>query len=296
MRVLAITGDRSFKNGHPRFELQASMVEELVSLFWGKGSVLPRVPSGHFDVITVQDPFWRGFFAWYISKKKRARLNVQVHTDLSVYAGLKKWIARFILKKADSIRVVSNKIKKQIEAMDVPSPIYTLPVYIDIESFQSINKEPHSRKTILWIGRFEKEKGPEFAIDILEYVRNEGIDAKLIMLGEGSEKESLVKKAGNLPVEFVGWKDPRKYLAVSDVVVSTSHHESFGASIVEALASGVPVVSPDVGIAREAGAIITERQKMPEMVKEVLKRGQQGVLKLSLLNKEEWQREWKKTL
>ena len=71
-----------------------------------------------------------------------------------------------------------------------------------------------------------------------------------------------------------------------------------GASIVEALAAGVPVVAPDVGVAKEAGAIIASRDRLAEAVIEVLRsvRPVRGELKLSPLSKEEWTVAWKETL
>ena len=117
------------------------------------------------------------------------------------------------------------------------------------------------------------------------------------MLGKGTLEPALHVHAKGLPVEFPGWRsDPKPYLSVADVVLCTSRHESFGASIIEALAAGVPVVAPDVGIAREAGAIVVPREKLAETVIEVLRTRAQGELKLKLFSKEEWAAVWKSSL
>ena len=55
-----ITGDPRFGPGNERYELQKRAVEELSVIYWGKGALWPRIPKGHFDVVTAQDPFWRG--------------------------------------------------------------------------------------------------------------------------------------------------------------------------------------------------------------------------------------------
>jgi glycosyltransferase involved in cell wall biosynthesis len=116
------------------------------------------------------------------------------------------------------------------------------------------------------------------------------------MLGAGSLEASVRRLARELPVEFPGWKDPKPYLVAADVVLCTSKHESYGASIVEALAAGVPVVAPDVGIAKEAGAIIASPAELAEKVAEVLAAGATGVLRIPLLTAELWVTEWRKTL
>jgi glycosyltransferase involved in cell wall biosynthesis len=85
-------------------------------------------------------------------------------------------------------------------------------------------------------------------------------------------------------------------LAEADVVISTSNHESYGASIVEALAAGVPVVSPEYGIAKEAGAITVEKSRIGEAVVRVLSENQRGNLKLKIFSAGEWAEAWRETL
>ena len=292
MKVLMITGDKNF-SASPRFALQAAQVERLGVVYIGWGSLWPKVPAGQFDVVTAQDPLLRGAFARRAAKKIGARFNVQVHMDLQVLPWWKHILARIILRHADSIRVVSEKIKKQVQNMGVTAPISVLPVYIDISKFRNIIHQPSKSDllggNILWLGRFEDEKDPLCAIEVLKKVPN----ARLVMLGSGSLEKKLKKSAAGLEIEFPGWQDPAAYLAEADVVLSTSKHESYGASIIEALAAGVPVVSPDIGVAREAGAA---RLDLAHAVAEVLRSGGKGDLKIHLLNEQEWGQQWKQSL
>ncbi|MEK7109466.1 MAG: glycosyltransferase [Patescibacteria group bacterium] len=298
MKVLMITGDKKFA-ASPRFALQAAQVEKLSVVYWGRGSLWPKIPKGQFsaqggpalgwDVVTAQDPFWRGLFAWRVARRLTCRLNLQVHT------GVLNILGKFILRRADSVRVVSEKIKKQVEAIGVRAPVTVLPVYVDIERFRGIARPSESDsqgKTVLWVGRFEDEKDPLLALEVVQKVPG----AKLVMLGAGSLEAALKTKAKGLPVEFAGWQDPAAYLAQADVVLCTSKHESWGASIVEALAAGVPVVAPDVGIAKEAGATVVPREGLAGAVIEALRTGALGRLQLPLLSKEEWAKAWVKTL
>jgi len=286
-----ITGDKNFASSE-RFALQASQVEELEVVYMGKGSMWPKIPAGAFDVVTSQDPFWRGLFAWRVARRTGAKLNIQVHT------GVLNFLGKFILRRADSVRVVSEKIKQKVESIGVKVPFHVLPVYIDISKFRNIVRQPHSQKTILWVGRFENEKNPALAVSILQAVLRSGMDARLIMLGVGSLAQKLKARAhaAGLPVEFPGWQDTATYLAQADVVLCTSKHESWGASMIEALAAGVQVVAPDVGIAREAGAEVAARSDLAQKIIEVLKSGRRGELKLQLQNAQEWARQWKETL
>lgn len=292
MNVLIITGDTKFGPGHERYELQRSVVESLAVVYWGRGSLWPTIPAGHFDVVTVQDPFWRGLFGWWVAKHKGARFNVQVHTDLSVYTGLHNVLAQIMLRHADSIRVVSEKIRQQVLKVAPQAKVTVLPVFVDIRRFRVVTPELHGKKTVLWIGRFEEEKDPLLAIEIVSRIP----DTKLIMLGKGSLEHKLRDKAAGLPVEFPGWVDPVRYLPTADVVLCTSKHESYGASIVESLAAGVPVVAPDVGVASEAGAIVVPREQLADAVVRVLREGPKGELLLTMPAKEAWAQQWQKTL
>ena len=289
-----ITGDKNFA-GSERFALQGAQVENLELVYWGRGALWPKIPVGKFDVVTAQDPFWRGLFAWFVARRTGAKLNIQVHTSVLTVLG------KFILRRADSIRVVSEKIKKQVESIGVKAPIHVLPVYIDISKLRRVGRSPDKTsgfKTILWVGRFEDEKNPALALSVLQAVLHSGMDARLVMLGEGSLAQKLKARAhaADFPVEFPGWQDPVAYLAQADVVLCTSKHESWGASIIEALAAGVPVVAPDVGVAQEAGAVVVPREKLAEAVADVLKSGQCGELQLQLPGAQEWARQWKETL
>ena len=304
MKVLMISGDRNIlkerSNARMRFELQKSHVEQLDVFVWPQRhswrDITEAAQENHYDVITAQDPFWRGLLAWMLARRTRAKLNIQVHTDLQAQPFIRHILAQIVLRHADSVRVVSRKIQQQVEKIGVSTPIHVLPIFVDLERFRTLVRRPHERKTILWLGRFEAEKSPQTAIAVFRQVRGGGTDAELIMLGAGSLEQELQQQAQGLPVTFPGWQDPTTYLEVADVVLSTSTDEGYGASIVEALAAGIPVVAPDVGIAREAGAVVVEREKFGAAIVRVFHSGERGVLKLSLPNAEEWAKQWLETL
>lgn len=296
MNVLVITGDKSFKAGHPRFDVQAKAIEKMVAVYWGAGALWPHIPEGSFNVVSTQDPFFRGLFGWFLSRQLKTGLNVQVHADIQKQSFLKRTLAPFILRRADSIRVVSEGLKQSVERMGVRGAITVLPVFVDIEPFKRIQRSPGEEPTILWVGRFEDEKDPVRAIDILKEVRKNGVDAKLIMLGTGSLENKIRSMAKNLPVEFPGWHPSIEYLPKAHIVLSTSRAESWGASIIEALAAGVPVVAPDVGVAREAGATVVSKDALAGAVLTALETNASGQLKIPMLSKEEWTAAWRQSL
>ncbi len=303
-KVLMISGDRRIfeveSDASRRLELQRSTVEKLdVFVCLSPHSVLGilrAVWNEQYDVVTTQDPFWRGLVGVFASWVGSARLNVQVHADLRGQSWFRRVLAEFSVRHADSVRVVSDKLRGQVLALGVHASVKILPVFVDIEPFRVLTRTPHAQKTILWIGRFEVEKDPLYAIQVLEKVLLSCLDTKLIMLGTGGREEELRQRAKCLPIEFPGWKDSKLYLPEVDVVLCTSPYESWGASIVEALAAGVPVVSCDVGVALSAGAHVTDRNNLAKKVVEVLESGVRGELKITLPTAKEWAVQWKETL
>lgn len=304
MKVLMISGDKNIlvpgSDAFARLQVQRAAVRRLDVFVWpqihARIDILRAAKTQHYDVVTAQDPFWRGLLAWRVARRTGAKLNLQVHADLSAQSLSRRLLARFLLRRADSVRVVSDAIREQVQSFGVTVPICVLAVYIDITRFTALAPLPHDQKTILWIGRFEAEKDPQEALQVLKTARKQGIDAKLVMLGTGSLEPTVRESARELPVEFPGWQDPAEYLPTADVVLCTSRHESWGASMVEALAAGVPVVASDVGIAREAGAIVAARSDLAEAVCDVLSTGKRGRLFLLLPTQDEWVTLWKKTL
>lgn len=237
------------------------------------------------EVVSAQDPFEYGLIAYCAARLSGARLHLQLHTDpfapAFARAGLVNRIRillmSFLIPRARGIRVVSSVLQRHIERQYAPrAPIQVQSIYTDIERFRSVRRNPDPL-SLLWIGRLEKEKNPALALHALAHARRAGYTATLTVLGSGSQENTLRALARTLSVEdavsFVGHTDPVPFLERTALVLSTSDYEGYGLSIVEALAAGVPVLSTDVGIAREAGAQIASAESFGEELVEWLRGG-----------------------
>lgn len=222
------------------------------------------------DVISAQDPFETGLAALLMADYFHVPFVVEVHTDFltpsfrrhSLLNRLRLGIARFVLRRAAGVYVVSTRIKDALQKKyTLTVPIAVLPIFVDITRFQTITRTPE-KGNVLWAGRFETEKNPDLALSAVAAAQKKGIHIRLTMLGAGRLEHSLKQCAIQLgiatQVAFPGWQDIGPYLSRAELLLVTSAYEGYGMIIVEALAAGVPVLATDVGIAREAGAIIAE--------------------------------------
>lgn len=306
MRVLMISGDsRMMKQGteaNRRYQLQARTVERLdLVLFPGPLGPLLTAFQTRYDVVTTQDPFGRGLVGWVVALVTGARLNVQVHAELGAQSGIKRALAQFVLARATSVRAVSEKIKTDL-IVRLPAGrqarISVLPVFVDLTRFRSITRAPRANPTVLWVGRFEPEKDPLLAVHVFKHTLTAIPNATFVMLGTGSLAARLRRAAdeAGITVEFPGWQDPAHWYAQADALLVTSPAESYGAAIVEALAAGVPVVSPDVGVAREAGATIATREHLVDALVSILTERPRSTLMLPILDEAAWVEAWHATL
>lgn len=241
------------------------------------------------DVVSVQDPFETGLIGWIIARSAGAAFHVQIHTDFFAAAfrfsfinRLRFLIARFSLARADRIRVNSNRIKEGIETNHLSrAPITVLPIYTDVEKFRGAHagilagRFSKFQKRLLVVARLEKEKNVILALESFAKVADH--TACLIIVGDGSERSHLERRAARLGIAsrvfFEGNTNPLPYYAAADLLLVPSLYEGYGLVIIEALAAGKPVLSTDVGIAREAGAIVTDAAHFEGALKAWLERG-----------------------
>lgn len=263
------------------------------------------------DVVSAQDPFLIGVLAFVIAKSRGARLHVQVHTDVfdpkfaahSTANRIRALLARFILARADAIRTVSERIRQSLYARGIGENVSVLPVFVDTESLDAATPLDRSRvypqfsKLCLVVSRFEPEKNVAAAIRAFSEIKQAHAGAGLILLGDGSEKpalEALVNELGLArSVVFAGFQSPFPYYKAADVLLLTSDFEGYGMVVVEALRAGCPVVSFDVGVAKEAGAIIATPENIARTASAVLSEGKRGKLAFTLPSEIEYRDMWR---
>jgi alpha-1,3-mannosyltransferase len=210
-----------------------------------------------FDIIHIHGI---GFFSDFLLATKflhKKKIIISTHGGIfhTKNIGLAKWfyfniIQRILLGFADKVIAVSKndyeifgKICKKITLIENG---------IVISKFKSGKKKPG---TMLYLGRFSKNKRIELLINALANLKNENF--KLTIAGTDSEGlfENYLKKAKELgiaeKIEFIlnpGEKQVIELYSSSEFFISASEYEGFGISLVEAMASKcIPIVQNNSG-------------------------------------------------
>jgi alpha-1,6-mannosyltransferase len=138
-------------------------------------------------------------------------------------------------------------------------PVAIVPLGVELGEFGPHRRDEQLRHSLrvrpgdpllIYAGRLDSEKRPQTVVDAFLRLPD-SFDASLVVLGDGPLREELMKRAAGRRVHFPGYvsdrEDLARWLASADIYVSGMADETFGVSIVEAQASGLPVVGINEG-------------------------------------------------
>lgn len=165
-----------------------------------------------------------------------------------------------ILKHAAGIHYTSEQELVEAGELGVTANPLIIPNAVELPAREA-RTQCHDRRVILFLSRFDRKKGLDLLFEAFARVRNECSDVVLVLAGTGDPEwvAGLKDTAERLGIAsdviwagFLTGEDKWAALSDADVFVLPSYSENFGISLVEALASGCPVVLSDqVGIHRE---------------------------------------------
>jgi N-acetyl-alpha-D-glucosaminyl L-malate synthase BshA len=182
-------------------------------------------------------------------------------TDITLVGADRSYlpITRYGIVQSDGVSAISNYLRAATEETFQFSDIRVIPNFV-CQSEYAHHSVPELRKSLapngepllVHISNFRPVKRPVDCVEILARVLQKGITARLVMVGDGSERTNAEHRARCLGVydkcSFVG-KQPKivDYLSAADVLLLPSEQESFGLAALEAMACEVPVVASRVG-------------------------------------------------
>ncbi|MHA7651009.1 glycosyltransferase [Mycobacterium sp. ML4] len=141
--------------------------------------------------------------------------------------------------------------------------VVTVPLGVDLRTFHPRRHSVQLRQRfaapaqvlLVHCGRLSVEKRADRSIDALAALRADGVDARLVIVGEGPLRARLQRHAAHLPIDFTGFVTDRHtvaaLLATADVALAPGPHETFGLAALESLACGTPAVVSRTSALRE---------------------------------------------
>ncbi|MDP3963091.1 MAG: glycosyltransferase family 4 protein [bacterium] len=228
------------------------------------------VRQDRIDLVSSQDPFEFGVIGVWLKWWHGVRLQIQEHGDFyshpwwrreSMMNRIRALIGRWVLRRADGIRVVSKRIERALIAMGIAlKKISTVSVFVDIERFfaadATLRKSSGGAFTILAMGRLVPQKNVPLLLEAFSDIASRYSDARLRIVGKGAERRDLEVLARRLNivhrVEFTEWtEDPAAEYRACDLYVLPSNYEGWPRAIAEAMASRLPIIMTDMGSAGE---------------------------------------------
>jgi phosphatidyl-myo-inositol alpha-mannosyltransferase len=246
---IILLGDATeVKSFHTTSQISASVNTEMVN---------QMLEDEQFDILHFHEP-WVPILSRQILARSTSINIATFHAklpDTVMHRTIEKVITpytRSILKNLHSFTAVSDAAAEYLRSL-TKRPIELIPNGIDLSKYKFTNHAVLSDKpTILYIGRLEKRKGLSYLLQAMQLLQQKYPDVRLQLAGSGPDQDKLlqeIKDFGLHNVEFLGYvsdEEKLRLLQEADLFCSPARYgESFGIVLLEAMASGLPIVAGD---------------------------------------------------
>lgn len=227
------------------------------------------------DIVHLSAPDWLGWQAQRFARALGVPVVSSLHTRFETYLdyyGLRflrkpveRYLARFY-RGCDHILAPSEAIARALREMGLSGPATVWGRGVDRDQFNPRRRSTVFRRELgyapdevvpLFFGRLVREKGIGLFVEVIRGLRELGYRARPMIVGEGPARSWF---AGQLPdANFLGHLSGERLgmaIASADILINPSVTEAFGNVNLEAMASGLPVVSARV---ESAEALIDHR-------------------------------------
>src|SRR5438067_9373089 len=273
----------------PEYELQKLSFPPILQ-------ILDYVQREKFTEIIISTPGPIGLTGLLAGKMLNLQTSGIYHTDFPQYiriltedSFLESMAWRYMhwfYGQLDTVFVNSEEYRQSwIKHGFDPAKLKILPRGLDTDLFHPARRDPaffekfgvqNGEVRLLYVGRVSREKDLDVLADAYRRLRDEGLPVQLFVVGHGPYSEAF---AESLPEAFFTGYLRGKQLAMAyasaDIFVFPSTTDTFGNVIIEAQASGVPVVVPDSGGPKElvqdkANGLITKSRDVDDFTRAIL--------------------------
>jgi glycosyltransferase involved in cell wall biosynthesis/predicted metal-dependent phosphoesterase TrpH len=248
----------------------AAVAEIDVPFYPGLEIGVPTVPAivdalaeGRYDIVHVCSPGPAGIGAWLLGRVLELPRVGSYHTELGAYAALRtgqpqlealaNWGLGMFYGACDVVLSPSRASDERLHQLGIDNArIQRWDRGVDLNRFDPAHRNVlllPGEVNVLYAGRLSKEKGVDLLADAFLEAHRRDPRLHLSLAGGGPEEELLRARLGE-HATFLGWlsgEDLARAYASADVFLFASSTETFGQVILEAQASGLPVVAVDRG-------------------------------------------------
>jgi len=236
---------------------------------------------GKPDLILAHSVTWAGYAAYAINRKHGIPYVIVEHRSFFVWSSeeARQMVLPFHLPlfemaytHCERLVLVSDSLRKGIEAL-VPSARKRILVIPNMIRENLFLPPPEPRKSdpfvFLWAGRLEHVKGVDLLLEAVKELFDKTNERFLVRLaGKGSLREELEQQAAVLGISdrisFLGRlsrEEMQREMQGANCKVLPSRYEAFGVVLIEAMATGLPVIAtrsggPDSIVTKENGLLI----------------------------------------
>jgi glycosyltransferase involved in cell wall biosynthesis len=200
---------------------------------------------------------------------------------------------RYALRHADVITANSSATEQAVRAIEpISTAVVRIPMGVSTDvpekndaRVRELRSQFRMNRGVLvsFAGRLVEDKGLSDLLAAMVMLRCKFQDLTVLIIGDGPDREALERRVRDMglsdQVYFTGWVAPEFvpcYLAAADVFVAPSWLEGQGLTVLEAMASGTPVVATSVGgmvdsVIHEQTGLLVE-QRSPEQIAAAVER------------------------
>jgi len=232
---------------------------------------LTRVSKAEGEIVLFSSPY--ALYSIIVSRLLKIPLIVHFKYDPTMQPltnlkrrlirGVLELMIRMALRSAKLVVVTTPRLKEMVINRGVrPENVIVSPNYVDEKLFSPDVDEkrvrqqlsiPSHEKMIIYMGRLSYEKGVDVLVKAFSIIQNDVYNAKLVIVGDGPEKDKLKEDCQKLNVhekvifiKSVAHNLVPNFLAASDIVVLPSYSEGHPKFLIEAMIMGKPIVATNV--------------------------------------------------
>jgi phosphatidyl-myo-inositol alpha-mannosyltransferase len=243
--------------GRPRPIPTSGSIARIAISLRVSGKVKEILARERFDIVHVHEPlmpFLPIMFLRHSETVNVGTFHAAKDGGNRLYAYSKRLLRRWF-RKLDG-KVAVSPAAERLVSRYFPGYYNIIPNGIDVERFtgaKPLSQFMDGKLNVLFVGRMEKRKGLKYLLRAFIAVKQEMPDARLIVVGDGRLREGFERrmaKAGIEDVIFAGRvpdDDLPRYYASADIFCApNTGNESQGYVLLEAMASGKPVIASNI--------------------------------------------------